>query len=278
MVRRCLFVLFTLFLALGTLPATAAPTGGYAGTVELSNCSGAVVRTPDSRGGDHALVLTNGHCDEAGMPAPGVVVLNRPTNRTMHLLREDGSELTTLRSTKLVYATMTDTDVALYQLDSTYDQLTALGGQALTLAAAPAKEGTRISVISGFFQRTWTCSIERVLYSLREGDWTWKNSIRYTPECKTIHGTSGSPVVDTATGEVVGVNNTGNDEGYSCTVDNPCEVDEQGTVTVLEGRSYGQQTALLVPCLVNSEIALDRPGCALPRPAALTRRSPAPGA
>jgi hypothetical protein len=276
MVRRCLFILSVLVLAVSVAPASAAPAAGYTGIVKLSNCSGALVRMPDSRDTDRALVLTNGHCDEAGMPGPGEVVLNQPARRSMRLLAADGHDLGALQSTKIVYATMTDTDVALYQLDSSYRQISSrLGGKPLTVAASPADVGTPISVISGYYERTWTCSIDRVLYSLREADWTWKNSIRYTPQCAMIHGTSGSPVVDTSTGEVVGVNNTGNDDGYSCTLDNPCEVDEQGTVTVLKGRSYGQQTYLLTSCLHWSEIQLSRPGCFLPKPAALTLPLPA---
>lgn len=271
MVRRCLFVLSVLVLALVAPPASAAPATDYTGIVKLSNCSGALVRMPDSTDTDPALVLTNGHCDEAGMPGAGEVVLDRPVHRSMSLLAADGHELGTLRATKLVYGTMTDTDVALYQLDSSYRQISfRLGGKPLTIAASPADVGTPVKVISGYFGRTWTCSIDRVLYSLHEADWTWKNSIRYTPECATIHGTSGSPVVDSATGEVVGVNNTGNDDGDSCTLDNPCEVDELGNVTVLKGRSYGQQTYLLTSCLRRSEIELGRPGCFLPKPAALT--------
>lgn len=276
MVRRCLFVLSVLVVALSAVPASAAPAAGYTGIVKLSNCSGALVRMPDSNDTDPALVLTNGHCDDAGMPGPGDVVLDRPTRRSMKLLAADGHELGTLHSTKVVYGTMTDTDIALYQLDSSYRQISSrLGGKALTIAASPADVGTPISVISGYFERTWTCSVDRVLYSLREANWTWKNSIRYTPQCDTIHGTSGSPVVDTTSGEVVGVNNTGNDDGYSCALDNPCEVDELGGVTVLKGRSYGQQTYLLTSCLRWSEIQLYRPGCLLPKPAPLTLPLPA---
>src|SRR3546814_2272200 len=57
-------------------------------------------------------------------------------------------------------------------------------------------------------------------------------SVRYTSSCNTIGGTSGSPVIDDATGKVVAVNNTGNEDGARCTVNNPCEVAENGTVTV----------------------------------------------
>ena len=45
----------------------------FAGTVALSNCSGSVVRMPDSEDNDPALVMTNGHCLETGFPGPGEV-------------------------------------------------------------------------------------------------------------------------------------------------------------------------------------------------------------
>jgi hypothetical protein len=95
----------------------------------------------------------------------------------------------------------------------------------------------------------------------------WKDSIRYTSECQTIGGTSGSPIVETATGKVIGINNTGNEDGARCTLNNPCEVAPDGTVTVRQGTNYGEETYLFYGCLVaGSEIDLAKPGCALPKP------------
>lgn len=281
MVRRCLLVLFTLILGLGLTSASASATPslspGYMGIVKLSNCSGSLVRLPDSHDSDRALVLTNGHCDEAGMPAPGVVTVDRPVDRTMRLLGADGGELGDLHAKTLVYGTMTDTDVTLYRLDETYRQLyRRLGGVPLTISASPANVGTNVSIRSGYFARTWNCSIERVVYSLREADWVWHASMRYDAGCDTIHGTSGSPIIDDTSGAVVGINNTGNDDGYSCTLDNPCEIDENGVVTVLPKRTYGQQTYQLAACVRASEIRLQRAGCTLPKPATVTRPAPAP--
>jgi len=278
MLRRLLIVLVTAGLGVGVTPAVADTAPDYTGIVKLDNCSGSLVRLPGSRATDPGLVLTNGHCESEGMPKPGQVIVDQPSRRAMTLLGSDGRDLGTLRSTKIVYGTMTDTDVTLYQLDSSYRQIASeLGGHALTLAASPSDVGTPISVISGYFKRTWSCRIERVVYSVREADWTWKNSIRYTPECDTIHGTSGSPIIDKGTGEVVGVNNTGNDDGNSCTMNNPCEVDEHGTITVLPGRSYGQQTYLLPACLTrDGDADLDRPGCLLPKPQGITLPIPIP--
>ena len=88
----------------------------FAGTVALSNCSGSVVRMPASEPDDPALVLSNGHCIESGFPAAGEVIVDQPSSRSFSLLNSAGSRVATLRASKIAYATMTDTDISLYQL------------------------------------------------------------------------------------------------------------------------------------------------------------------
>ncbi|MFF0752788.1 serine protease [Streptomyces sp. NPDC004267] len=240
----------------------------FAGTVALSNCSGSVVRTPSSLPSDPALVLSNGHCLETGFPAAGEVVLNRRSTRSFTLLNSAGTGVGTLRASKIAYGTMTDTDVSIYQLTKTYAQIQSTYGiSALTLADTHPVAGTPITVVSGYWKRTYSCNIDGFVYRLKEGDWTWKDSVRYTSSCNTIGGTSGSPVVDQNTGKVVAVNNTGNEDGQSCTVNNPCEVDANGAVTVRQGINYAQETYNMVPCIgPGSVIDLTRAGCALPKP------------
>ncbi|MGP3984258.1 S1 family peptidase [Streptomyces sp. KR80] len=263
-------------LSVGLAPATAvaAPEKAvkkaidFAGTVALSNCSGSVVRTPDSKDSDPALVMSNGHCLESGMPGAGEVVVDKPSSRTFSLLNSTGNKVATLRATKISYATMTDTDVSLYELDTTYAQIkSSYGIGALELSPDHPVKGTAIKVVSGYWKRIYSCNIDGFAYRLREGEWTWKDSVRYTPSCNTIGGTSGSPVLDTETGKVVAVNNTGNEDGEKCTVNNPCEVDENGTVTVRKGINYAQQTYGLTKCVgIGNKIDLERPGCTLPKP------------
>ncbi|MFB6674759.1 serine protease [Streptomyces sp. NPDC056390] len=240
----------------------------FAGTVALSNCSGSVVRVPDSQPTDPALVMSNGHCLESGFPGPGEVVVDQPSSRTFSLLNSAGSKVATLRANKIAYGTMTDTDVSLYQLTSTYAQIeSSYGIKALELSASHPTAGTAITVVSGYWKKTYSCNIDGFAYRLKEGEWTWKDSVRYTSTCNTIGGTSGSPVVDQASGKVVAVNNTGNEDGARCTDNNPCEVDENGTVTVREGINYAQETYGIVPCVgVGNKIDLSAPGCELPKP------------
>ncbi|MFE5597418.1 serine protease [Streptomyces sp. NPDC056549] len=240
----------------------------FAGTVALSNCSGSVVRTPSSLPSDPALVLSNGHCLESGMPAAGQVIKDKRSSRSFTLLNSAGTGVGTLRASKIAYGTMTDTDISIYQLTKTYAQIQSQYGiSALTLNDAHPNQGSAIKVVSGYWKRIYSCNVDGFVYRMKEGDWTWKDSVRYTSACNTIGGTSGSPVIDATTGKVVAVNNTGNESGESCTVNNPCEIDQNGTVTVHQGINYAQETYTIVPCIgAGNVIDLNRAGCTLPKP------------
>ncbi|MEE4594871.1 serine protease [Streptomyces sp. DSM 41524] len=240
----------------------------FAGTVALSNCSGSVVRTPGSADSDPALVLSNGHCLESGFPGAGEVIVDQPSSRSFTLLTASGGRAGTVRASKVAYATMTDTDISLYQLTSTYAQIqSSYGIKALTLSDSHPTQGSAINVVSGYWKKIYSCNIDGFAYRLKEGDWTWKDSVRYTSACNTIGGTSGSPVVDPASGKVVAVNNTGNEDGGRCTLNNPCEVDENGTVTVRQGINYAQETYPITKCVTTgNKINLNLAGCVLPKP------------
>ncbi|MFJ8197618.1 serine protease [Streptomyces sp. NPDC096152] len=271
----------------GAAPAVAAPTTAaparatttkrtapaiqavdFAGTVSLSNCSGSVIRFPGSADSDPALVLTNGHCLETGFPAPGEVVVDQASSRSFGLLNSAGTRIGTLRASKVAYSTMTDTDVTIYQLTRSYAQIkSSYGINALTMSDTHPVAGSAIKVVSGYWKRIYSCNVDGFVYRLKEGDWTWKDSVRYTSACNTIGGTSGSPVVDVATGKVVAVNNTGNEDGESCTVNNPCEVDESGNVTVRQGINYAEETYQIAACFgAGNKLNLSASGCTLPKP------------
>jgi hypothetical protein len=260
----------------GARPATAQPVTkaaeptlqavSLAGTVALSNCSGSVVRFPASVDTDPALVLSNGHC--SSLLDPGVVITDRPANRPFNLLDFSGTQVATLKAAKLAYGTMTDTDVAIYELTTTYAAIkSSYGVSALTLRDTPPTAGSAITVASGAWKKLLDCTVDGFPHRLKEGKWTWKDSVRYSPACQTIGGTSGSPVIDRTTGEVVAVHNTGNENGAFCTLNNPCEVDQNGNITVRKGINYAAQTYRIPACFTTgNQLDLSAAGCTLPKP------------
>ena len=254
-------------------PAQAVRSVTLASTIALSNCSASLVRFPASADTDQAMMLTNGHCYEGGFLSAGQVLVNEPSTRSGTLLDASGGSLGTVRADLVLYATMTGTDVTLYRLTGTYDSIRdSTGATALTIASGHPADGSAIGIPSGYWERVWNCQVSGFVSTLREDEWTWHDSIRYDTACDTIHGTSGSPVVDVASGQVVGINNTGNDNGESCTLNNPCEVDDSGNVTVHPGQSYGQETYWFTTCLdANNTLDLNTPGCLLAKPTASDR-------
>lgn len=266
----------TFSMPLGQVRSDLAPewapldNGDYRGIVALDDCSGSLVRTPLSKPTDPALVLTNGHCYEGGFIQPGQVVTHQESSRQMNLFTaaNPNSGTATLRATQVLYATMTKTDITLYELDQTFTEIQSrYGVEPLLITADHPAVGAAIQVISGYWQKTYSCQIDKFIYQLREGGWTSLDSIRYSePGCETIPGTSGSPVVDAKTHVMLAINNTGNESGGKCTEDNPCEVDAQGNITYQQGWSYGQEVYWINTCLNGQgKFDLTTPGCALPQ-------------
>ncbi len=241
-------------------------------------CSASVVRFRNDSDDAYAKILTNGHCIGMGsrvvfghkMPAPGEVFVNLATSLTVELLADDGqTSIGRLNSSKLIYGTMTDTDMALFQLGLTYKALkSSYNVSALVIADRPAVQGTAIQILSGYWRRGYSCSLDGYVYRLKEDAWTFKDSLRYSEEgCKIVGGTSGSPVIAETSREVVGVNNTMNEGGTQCTLNNPCEESAEGKVTTYTKGGYGQHTDWLYTCLnAKNEIDLSIAGCLLPKP------------
>ena len=242
----------------------------YNGIAKLSNCSGALVRFENSLPSDKGMILTNGHCVSrpgGGFIAPNQFVSNEVSTRTFKFLKHDGSiGANSVAATKLIYATMTGTDMALYQLASTFEQLnTTFAVDALTIASDHPVLNDPIEILSGYWQTGYACHIDQFIFKMQEEQYFWNDSVRYSEDgCHTIHGTSGSPVTSKTSGKIVAINNTGNDDGGRCSMNNPCEISDRGTVTFKKGLSYAQQTYILYSCLnATGEIDLSTAGCKL---------------
>jgi V8-like Glu-specific endopeptidase len=240
----------------------------FEGIVKLSNCSGSLIILNGMPTSAKAIVMTNGHCIQkpGGYLEPGEVWHNKEIYRTMKIY-DSAMELHLIRAEKILYATMTDTDVAYYQLSETYDEIKSRTNiDPYTLDTIRPYEAQEIEIISGYWDRGYSCSIENFVFKLKEGQWTWTDSIRYTETCDTICGTSGSPIIAKGERRVIGVNNTSNQDGISCALNNPCEVDEEGNISAFKDVRYGQQTYPLYSCLtVDFNIDLSLDSCQLPR-------------
>ncbi|MER6168032.1 S1 family peptidase [Streptomyces violaceorubidus] len=238
----------------------------FTGTAEVNGCSGAVVRTPASQADDPALVMTNGHCYEGARPVPGEVLVDRPSHRLFNVLGRSGDTAVQVHASKALYVTLTGTDLALYQVGTTYRELERDHGvTALTVAERRPVRGADIRVVSASWKKEFSCKIDQNVYRVLEVGNATEDVLRYTPECDTGSGTSGSPVL--SGGRIVAINNTSNHDGGQCTLDNPCEMARNGTITTHQGIGYATQTYWLTTCVVpGNRLELDRPGCLLPRP------------
>jgi V8-like Glu-specific endopeptidase len=239
----------------------------FEGIVKLSNCSGSLIIFAGMPITAKAIVMTNGHCIQkpGGYLNPGEVFHNRPISRAMKIFDRD-MKLFPIQATKILYATMTNTDVAFYELDQNYVQIMqATNVRPFILDGVHPVQGTSIDIISGYWDRGYSCDIDSFIFKMKEGAWTWNDSIRYTSTCDTIGGTSGSPIIARGERRVVGINNTSNEDGQVCTLNNPCEVNENGDINAAQGVRYGQQTFNVYTCLTPSfEFDLTSPLCELP--------------
>ncbi|MBY0415709.1 MAG: serine protease, partial [Bdellovibrionales bacterium] len=216
------------------------------------------------------IVLTNGHCYSSGvfggMMKPGEVIYNKAVSRDMKIFNKQ-MKLSPVKATKVLYATMTDTDITLYELSDSYQTIQSKYGiEAFTLDSVRPFIGTNIDIVSGYWDRGYSCAIDAFIFGLKEEGYSFKDSVRYTDGCDTIGGTSGSPIIARGTRSVIAINNTANESGQRCTMNNPCEVAEDGKITVLKDKKYGQQTYNIFSCLrPDFAIDLSIAGCALPK-------------
>ena len=251
--------------------ATSDASYDFEGIVKLDNCSGALVKFENSNDSDKAMVMSNGHCVSTGpfggFIKPGEFISNKATSRSFTFLNKDSSlSHNSVKSSKILYATMTGTDVSLYELDMTFAQIKSkFKVNALTLDSKHPVDGDAINILSGYWQKGYSCLIDGFIFKLHEDAYEWTDSIRYAKGgCQTIHGTSGSPILSANTGKIIGINNTGNDDGEKCTMNNPCEISIDGTITYEKGRSYGEETNRFYTCLNETgKLDINTKGCQL---------------
>ena len=252
------------------------------GTVQLFNvCSASFITLKERSKSERGLVLTSGHCVERGtaklfgrmdVPAPGEILLNVKERRTFTLdTGNPAAPRACLSADELTYAIMTGLDLAIYRLTETYEEIERRTGARPLMIAADAQmpAGMRVRMPSAWHQRQKTCAMDRMVASVREGLWTLGPVMRLTRECDPRPGFSGSPVIREDTNEVIGVLSSGYEgDGAPCTINNPCEIAEDGTVSVAgRGQGYAYLVHQLNACRdQRGSFDLTAAGCQLPRP------------
>lgn len=272
-------------------PDSPPPIPPVNGTVTVVGCSGSVIRGSQAQPNDHVLILTAGHCVDP-RPRPAEASGRRPVTQTVQVIGRDGNSVLRTKTTDLLYATMTDTDLAVYRLDATYSDLDRRGVEIFTLSDRNPAPGQRVQVLSGAWQKGFDCAVDSIVETLREGGYAQRDALRYVKNgaCGPGPGTSGSPIVDSE-GKIIGIHNTSaylknsaedqlppedrTTPPAACAENNPCEVGPDGKAASHEGAHYGQRLMGLNACISQgSELQLGGSGCTLPKPTAAAGISP----
>ena len=255
-----IFTLLTLLLA---TVSTFAATDSLEGTARFSGCSGSLVKFKNQSMQDKAVILTAGFCVSGN---DNLFVSNSPLETTIRLFDKDKEFVDeAFKTTKIIYATQTDTDVALLELEQTYQEIFDKHGiSPFVVADKNAKVGDKISVISGFIRVTLDCFVDAIIFKLVEGKSITRNSYRLGGDYADS-GTGGAPMVIPGTRDVLGVTNTNSTSETTCGEGSVCEVSESGSTQVHPETSYGQQITKLNTCLdERANFNLKQAGCQMP--------------
>src|SRR5436309_1898554 len=83
------------------------------------------------------------------------------------LLRPDSSRAGTVRAHRILYGTMTKTDMIVYEVNESYASIRSrLNVTPLTLAQQDPANGAGMAVVSGYWKRIYTCSVQATIPQL----------------------------------------------------------------------------------------------------------------
>ncbi len=235
-------------------PSGSMPHGGV--SVPAADCSGSFFKMDGMTDDQMALVLTNGHCVGLGSfqgryPDNNELFIDYPSSSHV-IARKDKSERGELfRYDRLLFATMTGVDLAVIELKVSYKDLMDRGHSIYTLAKEVPKPGSTLVFDSYNRDARSMCKVEKAIHQVKEGPWTWKHSLRLeaSSHCSFVHGQSGTPGVDESSHLIYSLAQTVYEGQDPCTFDNPCEVSEDGHVSVGKvGQSYAVPVTALYNC------------------------------
>lgn len=244
------------------------------GVGRYGSCTGTLLDV-GGKDSDPAYIITNGHCvgfsllSEKGVSFDMESNPNKPMRFDYFVAQVVNNSFITIENKVIKFASMDNTDVAIVELDVTYDSLVKQGINSYKLATTPPKKGQLISVVgvpqSGvktYGLRKSDCTIGEKVY-LNEGNYSFSNSYRH--RCSIVGGNSGSPVFDRESKEIVAVVNTAVDDGTEnledCALQKPCELGSDGSKTVKASENYAQPVYYLSGCFESGIFNKDLSTC-----------------
>jgi len=207
-----------------------------------------------------AYVLTSGHCIEKGN---GNIVTDKPVSGVMQFdYFADTALFKTYALKKVAWRSMQGVDLAIIELDVSLQKLIEEGIQPLELARQKPADGTDVLIVSapqGFEQTTLrmaACTLQPAR-EIVEGPWVWRNNVM--TRCQDIAGgSSGGPIVNRRSNEIIGVIGTGNlAAGFApCDEHAPCTL-VGDTYKTIPKNVYGNPTVFLNECFIRGYIVKD---------------------
>ena len=255
--------------------------------VLAGDCSGAVFTMPGMTEEQQALVLTNGHCIGQGSfmgryPDHGEFFINHEHHHRVILKKDKRERGRRFSYRNILFATMTSLDIAIIELDASYKQLRKEGYAIYSVADEDVRPGMVIEFDSYNRLVHSVCEVDGIVPSLREGPWTWNNSIRMKAgrQCRYVHGQSGTAGIEQSSSLIYGLAQTMYEGGKPCSFNNPCEVHyENDTSTISTGvahQPYAVSTRFLYACYDEDIAEFDFQSCVDQLPS-LTAAIPALG-
>lgn len=253
--------MLSVFISL--LIAPVARGADFSGSAIVNGCSGALFTLRGISATHPALVLTNGHCVRlkslrgggSDYPAPGETIIDltgEAVSKNAYVILNSPSTSHQSPARALLFASMTGTDLAVYELRETFEDLEKLYGiRPFLLDNKAPEKGERLFIHSGYFSKTQSCLADGTTL-LIEGSYSTHSALRLSSECEIYNGFSGSPMLRSDKRTFAALANTHNEaDGAPCSMSNPCEYDKATgrKTTPAKGQSYGVPAHWLYQCL-----------------------------
>jgi V8-like Glu-specific endopeptidase len=228
---------------------------------KLGNCTATLLDTQDPSVPlpTPAYVLTAGHCIEL---TNANIVTNKPISGFMQFNYFTDTAPQNYVLKKIAWRSIQGVDLTIVELDVSLQTLLKEGIQPLRLATSRPADGTDALIVGaplGFDEitlRMAACTLQQAA-EIVEGRWVWRNTLM--TRCKDIEGgSSGSPLLDRSTNEIIGVIGTGNltIQAYPCERHAPC-TPAGGRYIAIPGDVYGNPTNFLSGCFVQGRLVQD---------------------